>query len=131
MLARGTWFSLEAWGVWLSGASHADRSGLVRLGLVLGRAVLSLLAGIFYAGTLVYAPHLIYLAPFVWFGTAWHMSDWSATPPPAPAPPSDDVFARETTRAREVRKGPGEGMTIFPEIEYVTDSEDAGEVNTP
>lgn len=53
--------------------------------------------------------------------SARRVSDSSATPPPAPEPPSEDVYARETTRVREVRKGPGEGKTIFPEIEHTTE----------
>lgn len=60
--------------------------------------------------------------------SARRVSDSSATPPPAPAPPSGDVYARETGRAREVRRTVGEGYLIFPEIEYVTDPDHAGEV---
>ncbi|MFH9012647.1 hypothetical protein ACH4C6_14815 [Streptomyces sp. NPDC017943] len=128
-LARGTWFSFEAWARWLSGASHKDRSGVVRLAVVVVRLVLSLLAALFYAGTLTYAPHLIYAAPVVWAVTAWHMSDWSSPPPPPSEPLSGDEYAVESTRVREVRQGPGEGITIFPEIEYVTGPAPAEEVN--
>jgi hypothetical protein len=52
---------------------------------------------------------------------ASRMPDSSATPPPGAEPPSGDVYARETTHVREVRQGPGEGITIFPEIEHVTE----------
>jgi UPF0716 family protein affecting phage T7 exclusion len=61
--------------------------------------------------------------------SARRMSDSSATPPPPPEPPSTDVYARETTRVREVRKGPGEGMTIFPEIEYIGEPDADEEVS--
>ncbi|PNG17589.1 hypothetical protein [Streptomyces cahuitamycinicus] len=57
----------------------------------------------------------------VWWSARRCVSDSSATPPQGREPPSGDVYARETTRVREVRKGPGEGLTIFPEIEHVTD----------
>ncbi len=53
--------------------------------------------------------------------SARRVSDSSATPPPASEPSSEDVYARETTRVREVRKGPGEGKTIFPVIEHTTE----------
>ena len=65
----------------------------------------------------------------VWWSARRRVSDSSAPPPPDPEPPSGDVYARETTRVREVRKGPGEGMTIFPEIEHVTDPSSPEEVN--
>ncbi|MFH9012522.1 hypothetical protein ACH4C6_14175 [Streptomyces sp. NPDC017943] len=111
-LARGTWFSFEAWARWLSGASHKDRSGVVRLAVVVVRLVLSLLAAMFYAGTLTYAPHLIYAAPVVWAVTAWHMSDSSATPPPLPPRPS----CRECAGHELVGGTPSEpqkGMLIY------------------
>ncbi|MEV8460712.1 MULTISPECIES: hypothetical protein [Streptomyces] len=54
--------------------------------------------------------------------SARRMPDSSATPPPPSEPPSGEVYARETTRVREVRQGPGEGLTIFPVVELVTDS---------
>jgi hypothetical protein len=57
----------------------------------------------------------------VWWSARRRVSDSSATPPQGQEPPSGDVYARETTRVREVRKGPGEGLTIFPEIEHVTE----------
>lgn len=63
--------------------------------------------------------------------SARRVPDSSATPPPGDEPPSGDVYARETGRAREVRRTVGEGYLIFPEIEYVTDPDDAGEVNEP
>lgn len=50
------------------------------------------------------------------------VSDSSATPPPAPEPPSGDVYARETGRAREVRRTAGEGYLIFPEVEHTTEA---------
>jgi hypothetical protein len=65
----------------------------------------------------------------VWWSARRRVSDSSATPPPGQETPSGDVYARETTRVREVRKGPGEGMTIFPEIEHVTNLSSTGEVN--
>ncbi|MEU3982528.1 hypothetical protein AB0F77_20940 [Streptomyces sp. NPDC026672] len=63
--------------------------------------------------------------------SARHVSDSSATPPPAPEPPSGDVYAVENTRVREVRRTPGEGYLIFPEIEHVTDPGPGGEVSEP
>ncbi|MEU0671588.1 hypothetical protein ABZ330_01610 [Streptomyces sp. NPDC006172] len=63
--------------------------------------------------------------------SARRLSDSSSPPPPPSEPPSGDVYARETTRVREVRKGPGEGITIFPEIEHVTDPDAPEEVNAP
>ncbi|MFE1326340.1 hypothetical protein [Streptomyces sp. NPDC058741] len=70
----------------------------------------------------------------VGWGALWRsarrLSVSSATPPPPSAPPSGDEFAVESLRVREVRQGPGEGMTIFPEIEYVTDADAAGEVTS-
>jgi hypothetical protein len=62
--------------------------------------------------------------------SARRLSVSSATPPPPLAAPSGDEYAVESTRVREVRRGPGEGMTIFPEIEYVTDPDAPGEVTS-
>lgn len=101
LLARGTWLALEAWGVWLSGASHQERAGIVRLGVVLRRLMLSLLAAIFYAGVVTRSWQLVYLAPLAWAAVAWQMSDWSATPPPRGVAPDSDVdAARRRTASR-------------------------------
>ncbi|MEU7718179.1 hypothetical protein [Streptomyces tibetensis] len=62
--------------------------------------------------------------------SARRMSVSSATPPPPLTAPSGDEYAVESTRVREVRQGPGEGMTIFPVIEYVTDPDPAEEVTS-
>ncbi|OQD52739.1 hypothetical protein BM536_032025 [Streptomyces phaeoluteigriseus] len=126
-MSRGTWHQMEAWGRWLSGASHKQESGLVRLGVILRRLLLSLLVVVFYGALLQRVPGGIYAVPLVWAVGAWQMSDWSAPPPPRSTAPLVDSYARESGRVREVRKGPGEGMTIFPEIEYVDES---GEVHS-
>ncbi|MGA5108692.1 hypothetical protein [Streptomyces pseudogriseolus] len=52
-------------------------------------------------------------------------------PSPTVAPSRGDVYAVETGRAREVRRTSTGGYRIFPEIEYVTDPDAGGEVNTP
>lgn len=57
----------------------------------------------------------------LWRAARHRKSDSSSPPPPPSEPLSGDVYARETGRARKVRKGPGEGLTIFPEIEHVTE----------
>lgn len=99
-----------------------------------GACVLVVLAAVVTAVVFAVSPTAGVL--FVWvvgvvalWRAARRLSDSSATPPPPSEPLSGDVYARESRRAREVRKGPGEGYTIFPEIEYVTDPSDAGEVN--
>lgn len=66
-------------------------------------------------------------------GTWWTVTrpvpDSSATPPPPSEPPLGDVYAVEGDRAREVRRTPGEGYLIFPEIVHTTDPNTVGEVS--
>ncbi|WP_371528390.1 hypothetical protein OG302_22370 [Streptomyces sp. NBC_01283] len=105
-LCLGTGKAFEWLGYWLGGKSHTPErhtlpADLAWLGVVLRRLVLLALAAIFYAGLLIQAPHLIYLAPIAWAVMAWQMSDWSATPPPrGVAPESDEAARRRLKRAR-------------------------------
>jgi hypothetical protein len=117
-LALGTGNAFEALGHWLGAADrvpkrHTLAADLVWLGVAGRRLVLLALAGIFYAQLLGRAPYLVYLLPFAWVGTAWHLSDWSATPPPRGVAPSGDVYARETGEvARVVRSPEGVMCTV-------------------
>ncbi|KUN34817.1 hypothetical protein AQJ30_27490 [Streptomyces longwoodensis] len=115
-LCRGTWRQLEAWGRWLSGETHADRAGLVRLGVILARFAGSVLAALFYALLLQRVPGGIYALPVVWAIGAWQMSDTSATPPPPSARPS----CRECAGHELVNVTPLEGqkgMLIYTSAE--------------
>jgi hypothetical protein len=87
-LSLGTWLQLEAWGRWLSGRTHADRAGLVRLGVILRRFAVSVAAAVFYSALLQRVPAGIYVVPVVWAIGAWQMSDSSAPPPPGKGRPS-------------------------------------------
>ncbi|WP_326730250.1 hypothetical protein [Streptomyces phaeochromogenes] len=123
LLSRGTWNALEAWGLWLSGASHADRHGLLRLGVILRRLVLSLLAAIFYAGVVTRSWQLVYLAPLAWAAVAWQMSDWSATPPPRGVAPESDIdAARRRKAARGVYDPNGVMCITHPPREEVNEA---------
>ncbi|MEU5707892.1 hypothetical protein [Streptomyces flaveolus] len=111
-LSLGTWRQLEAWGRWLSGETHAERSGLVRLGVILRRFTVSVLGALFYAQLLQRVPGAIYAVPVVWAIGAWQMSDSSATPPPGGLTPLDgeeagQTLADGTTLARQ------KGMLIY------------------
>lgn len=87
-MSLGTWLQLEAWGRWLSGKTHADGPGLVRLGVILRRFAASVLTAVFYGLLLQRVPGGIYAVPLVWAIGAWQMSDSSATPPPEEGRPS-------------------------------------------
>lgn len=114
-MCYGTWMLLEAWGHWLSAASHADRPGLVRLGVTGRRLAGSLFAVVFYGSILQRAPYLIYAVPVAWAWAAWQMSELRATPPPETVPPSGDVLAGETDEIARVVRGPeGVTCTIHP-----------------
>ncbi|MEU3293002.1 hypothetical protein ABZ722_11640 [Streptomyces longwoodensis] len=133
-LCLGTWRQLEAWGRWLSGETHADRAGLVRLGVILGRFAGSVLAALFYALLLQRMPGGIYALPVVWAIGAWQMSESSTTPPLLPARPS----CRECTGHELVNVTPLEGqkgMLIYtsspPGQSNYTHVHITGEVNTP
>jgi hypothetical protein len=93
-LSLGTWLALEAWARWLSGKTHADRSGLVRLVVMLRRVAASVFAAVFYGSIVQRAYGAVYLLPLVWAVGAWQMSDTSATPPPRGATPESDEDAR-------------------------------------
>lgn len=121
-VCRGTWLTLEAWGHWLSGASHQERAGTVRLGVIVARSAGSLFAVIFYGSVLQRAPQLIYAVPVAWAYAAWQMPDSSATPPPSGAAPSGDVYAGERCEiARVVPIAEGVGCILHPVREEVTD----------
>ncbi|WP_435272210.1 hypothetical protein [Streptomyces parvulus] len=64
-----------------------------------------------------------------WWTVSRPVSDSSATPPPPSGTPTGDVYAVEGDRAREVRRTPGEGYLIFPEIVHTTDPDAVGEVS--
>ncbi|MET7321320.1 hypothetical protein [Streptomyces sp. NPDC005549] len=68
-------------------------------------------------------------AAATWWAVSRPVPDSSATPPPSSAGPSGDVYAVEGDRAREVRRTPGEGYLIFPEIVHTTDPDTVGEVD--
>ncbi|MBT2391653.1 hypothetical protein J7E87_19995 [Streptomyces sp. ISL-1] len=112
-LCVGTWLALEAWGRWLSGKTHADRSGLVRLGVVLRRLLASGFVAVFYGSIIQRAPGGIYLVPVVWAVGAWRMSDSSATPPPRGVGPSDGVFADEAAKSARGALDPNRIMHIL------------------
>lgn len=105
-LALGTWRLIEAYGHWLSGESHRPasagfRAGARWLGVVVLRLAASLFALVFYGSVVQRAPYLIYALPPAWAYNAWHMSDWSATPPPRGVAPDSDIdAARRRARAR-------------------------------
>jgi hypothetical protein len=107
-LCLGTTHEIEWFGWWLSAenrtpARHSLRTDTVWLGHVLGRLTLAVLGAIFWVQLLLRAPYLIYGAPIAWFGSAWQMSDWSATPPPRGAAAESDIDARRrAARARGV-----------------------------
>ncbi|MGV9281645.1 hypothetical protein [Streptomyces sp. NPDC003730] len=67
-------------------------------------------------------------AAATWWTVSRPVSDSSATPPPPSDTPTGDVYAVEGDRAREVRRTPGEGYLIFPEIVHTTDPNAVGEV---
>lgn len=120
-LCRGTWFGLEAYGRWLGGDSHADRSGTVRLGVILRRLGASLFAVVFYGSILQRAPQLIYAVPPAWLWAAWQVSDSSATPPPRGAAPDSDVdAAHRRAKARGVYDPNGVMCTYHPPRVEVT-----------
>ncbi|RMB85612.1 hypothetical protein CTZ28_12530 [Streptomyces shenzhenensis] len=121
-LCLGTWRQLEAWARWLSGKTHADRPGIVRLGVILRRFVASVLAAVFYSLLLQRVPGGIYLLPVVWAIGAWQMSDTSATPPPREvAPESAEAAGRRRAKARGVTDPNGVMCIVHPVREEVTD----------
>lgn len=106
-IARGTWRLLEAYGHWLSGESHRPanaglRAGAIWLSVVLLRLAASLFALVFYGSVIQRAPYLIYVLPPAWAYNAWHMSDWSATPPPRGGAPRSGISAGQ---ARATARG--------------------------
>nr|WP_216377821.1 hypothetical protein [Streptomyces asoensis] len=111
-LSLGTWLQLEAWGRWLSGKSHADRSGLVRLAVSLRRAVACALTAVFYGQLLERVPGGIYVLPLAWVIGAWQMSDTSATPPPQQERPSCRKCAGRTL-VSVTPSGGQKGMLIY------------------
>lgn len=111
-LCLGTWRQLETWARWLSGKSHADRSGVVRLGVILRRTVACALAAVFYGQLLERAPGGIYALPLAWAIGAWQMSDSSATPPPQEERPSCRECAGHTLIS-VTPSGGQKGMLIY------------------
>lgn len=126
-IARGTWHLIEAHGHWLSGESHRPacaglRAGALWLGVVVLRLAASLFAVVFYGSVVQRAPYLIYLLPPAWAYTAWHMSGWSATPPPRGAAPDSSIdAARRRARARGVYDPNGVMCIYHAPREEVTD----------
>ncbi|MEU8891150.1 hypothetical protein [Streptomyces sp. NPDC048442] len=97
-LVLGTGLLLHGAGDWLAPAD-SGKSFLARTG---GTA-----AGVLFAGLLLErAPHLVFAVPVAWAVTVWRLSDSSATPPPLPESPSEDVYADGDERLSHVEWSP-------------------------